>query len=50
MKVKELQEVLKNFNSENYVFTVTRCDKIRHITEVIEDEDTVIFSEEPEEE
>lgn len=40
LKVKELIVILQNFNPESYVFTVTKCDKIRHITEIIEDEES----------
>jgi len=45
LKAGELINLLSRFNPENYVFYISECDNLRHICEVIEDEDSNLSSE-----
>jgi len=43
LKVKELIEILRYFNPENYVFSIDEDDNFTLITEVIEDEESYLY-------
>lgn len=43
LKAKELIEILRYFNPENYVFSIDEDDNLMHIIEVIEDEESYLY-------
>jgi len=45
LKAGELIIILSRYNPENYVFCISECDNLRHICEVVEDEDSNILTE-----
>jgi hypothetical protein len=45
LKAGGLIIILSRYNPENYVFYISECDNLRHICEVVEDEDSNILTE-----
>jgi hypothetical protein len=45
LKAGELITILTRYNPENYVFYISECDNLRHICEVVEDEDSDLPTE-----